>query len=386
MLNDNRSSKQKTIPIVAKVDVKHISPIINFEGSVPKYCISIEGQRYYLKFDKPHYVFAEVLVSEIIAQTGMPVVRYGFVIEKDGDNYRTGTISEDYAMDVSYRGSLVSIAEKYCRLDSSDITNCIYTTVPDSTKTIGVFAKKQSIEFDKADKNQLKTELECQVVADYFLCNGDHHMRNTEVLVSCLDIKKRLWLAPYFDLGNTLRTENAEMAFNFSDPVEGLTEQEKRGDISTIYARNILKHFKSQYKTAEEIAKDPAFKLFKYFEDLSISKEIFTLMNTALGKYEYKNDSQISDDNYNEMIENILPEFNKKLKTNLKMSDVYNMIGAFNYRREVMADEIAKDPILFDAYAQCVVETQYTSRAGLNPAVIEYNRKKSTEGSGEWGE
>ena len=109
-------------------------------------------------------------------------------------------------------------------------------------------------------------------------------------------------------------------------------------------------------------------------------------MNTALGKYEYKNDSQISDDNYNEMIENILPEFNKKLKTNLKMSDVYNMIGAFNYRREVMADEIAKDPILFDAYAQCVVETQYTSRAGLNPAVIEYNRKKSTEGSGEWGE
>ncbi len=196
----------------------------------------------------------------------------------------------------------------------------------------------------------MQSALETDVVTDFSLCNGDHHLKNTEFLVYIENGKKRIRLAPMFDLGQSLR-QGARMALTFDDlSVKGAELINQGYSVSQMYAKHILAYFKANHKTPEELATNNAFRLLCYFLNYDFSDEMYDFVNTINKQHRHTKRTNISDENYQPIITTILSEIKDKVSMQNSYIPWETMKNAFEERQEIIFEEFCADSFFQDAY------------------------------------
>jgi hypothetical protein len=149
-----------------------------------------------------------------------------------------------------------------------------------------------------------------------------------------------------FDLGQTLRSANVNMAFTFKNlGNEGLNLRKTKQTPTEMYASHIIEYFKNKYKDPKDLANDFAFRLLCYFQYFNFEEELFKFLCSIDEDYKYfkfKNIGKIDEEYYYEMINNVI----ENLKKILKIDDSFhwtNMKMAFEERQRAIYDCLCKD-------------------------------------------
>lgn len=328
-------------------------PII--EGSCEKYCVTTgyEEKKHYCKFSKFEEVAAEVFVSHILGDIGFPSVPYKFAVENFDGKKRVGTVSDDFAEGVSYRASLDSMAEKTDMINSNNFPDHIYIYLPKVMTVLDKFCKMHYIKLSESERNQIQSQLESQIIIDYYFCNSDHHLKNTEFLVYSKKGVKEIKLAPMFDFGKCLKGFDLEMAFTFCDLSEEGAELKKTGRRKEkMYSDHILRYYKEKYSSPKDLANDYSFRLLRYFQELNFDKEMFKFLCGCNDKYRhYKSNKldKIEDENYFDLIDLLAIETKQTLELNEDFPWV-RMREAFEERKRLITDGLARDEFFNQAY------------------------------------
>lgn len=348
-------------------------PII--EGSCEKYCITTgyEEKKHYCKFSKFDEVFAEVFTSHILGESGFPTVPYMFVVEDSDDKKRIGTISDDFSEGAVYRASLDSMAEKTEMINPKDFTEHIYINLPKAMDVIEKFCRMHHIRFNEQDRQQIQTQLECQIIIDYCFCNSDHHLKNTEFLIYSEKGERVIKLAPMFDLGQSLRGANVEMAFTFSDLSKEGAELSSNGRTKAdMYADHILRYFKEKHRSPKDLANDYSFRLLYYFQDLNTGAEMIKFLCSCSETYKYyKNNNlhQKDEEDFYYLVNMLVEDLKNSLGTKENLSWV-SMKDAFETRLMLLFDGLAKDDFFKEAL-------EHVKPINYNPPVETSESEKS---------
>ena len=355
---------QSIIPTIRKINRANFATQANIEGTCEKYVIMHQTKpKEYIKFSKIDEVFSEVFSSYILNEIGIPCVSYSFVTEQVAGKLKIGTISSDYSEGSEFRVSLASMADSVGMIDRLDIPANIYINLQKAMVIIENFCKMDYINLTNEEKEQIYSLFETQIIADFALCNSDHHLRNIEFLGFNKNGKKKIELVPMFDLGQTFRSANAKMALIFEEIPDKNIEEMRKNGISQAQqnAKCIIDYFRNNYKTPKELAKNKAFRLLCYFIDYNFSNEIYNFLNSVNNQHRFRNQNYISEDNYYPIISTLINQFESKLLTK-EIIKWESMKSAFEERRSIMYEEFSSDEFLFDAYkyAKPIEKTTYT--------------------------
>ena len=331
--------------VIKSIDENDVQIRLNIEGANNKFCFESNDGLKYAKFGKVRDIMAEVVASNILETIGVDTAHYDFLRSYKGGNSRAGTVSDDYSKGYDYRITLADMLEKVGGLNSANTISHIYASVPTAVSAVTKFCNsKKAIHYSRSKENEIHDKLAIMSIVDYFICNGDHHTKNTEFLIkNNKDNSSSIDLSPVFDLGNSFRSADTRLALTLDD-----FENSSKQSLTETYANGIVDYFNASNGDLQD---NPAFEAMCKLLDVNIESIIYSTMLRAVGKYDYKG-QVFSKDNFEELLSGILPEFNEKLGAELDMNVLYEIVESYNERRQCLLDKVLDNEKLHDSYMQ----------------------------------